>query len=399
MGTTMPKPPDGRPADRTAPCVLRFFASRRRHTRYWRDWSSDVCSSDLPAADPRRRADRPARHRPGLHLGVRGQRRHRARAVRRPDRAGPAALHLRQRDLDVGPADARVVPPRGRRRPAGLPRRPRLLRLARRDAGAGRLRDLPGRGAQLPGLALPQRAGRGRPGGRALRREPALPRLPLAARPAGRRADRCPRPRRPAAGPLHRPAARRPGAGAVRCGRVRAGAGVGLRPDRGDRPRPGAGQLTAVLRLDDVTVRYGGTTALAGVDLEVGPGERVAVVGASGAGKSTLLGVANGSVPPTTGTVRVLGADPAALSGRDRRRLWARVGTVHQSLELVGRLRVVHNVNAGRLADWSAARAAWSLVRPQGLDRKSTRLNSSHANISYAVLCLKKKYSPPSLLI
>src|SRR3712207_9038343 len=33
-----------------------FFSSRRRHTRYWRDWSSDVCSSDLvlgyEAADP-----------------------------------------------------------------------------------------------------------------------------------------------------------------------------------------------------------------------------------------------------------------------------------------------------------------------------------------------------------
>src|SRR3712207_8396140 len=27
-----------------------FFSSRRRHTRYWRDWSSDVCSSDLPPA-------------------------------------------------------------------------------------------------------------------------------------------------------------------------------------------------------------------------------------------------------------------------------------------------------------------------------------------------------------
>src|SRR3712207_9465071 len=26
-----------------------FFSSRRRHTRYWHDWSSDVCSSDLPA--------------------------------------------------------------------------------------------------------------------------------------------------------------------------------------------------------------------------------------------------------------------------------------------------------------------------------------------------------------
>src|SRR5476651_321816 len=28
-----------------------FFSSRRRHTRYWRDWSSDVCSSDLSSGD------------------------------------------------------------------------------------------------------------------------------------------------------------------------------------------------------------------------------------------------------------------------------------------------------------------------------------------------------------
>src|ERR1035437_6856562 len=30
-------------------CWCSFFSSRRRHTRYWRDWSSDVCSSDLPS--------------------------------------------------------------------------------------------------------------------------------------------------------------------------------------------------------------------------------------------------------------------------------------------------------------------------------------------------------------
>src|SRR3712207_8743406 len=36
-------------------CVdLFFFSSRRRHTRYWRDWSSDVCSSDLSAKRPRK---------------------------------------------------------------------------------------------------------------------------------------------------------------------------------------------------------------------------------------------------------------------------------------------------------------------------------------------------------
>src|SRR3712207_8225810 len=31
--------------------ILFFFSSRRRHTRYWRDWSSDVCSSDLEVAN------------------------------------------------------------------------------------------------------------------------------------------------------------------------------------------------------------------------------------------------------------------------------------------------------------------------------------------------------------
>src|SRR3712207_3199170 len=31
---------------------LLFFSSRRRHTRYWRDWSSDVCSSDLETVQP-----------------------------------------------------------------------------------------------------------------------------------------------------------------------------------------------------------------------------------------------------------------------------------------------------------------------------------------------------------
>src|SRR3712207_458660 len=31
-------------------CFFFFFSSRRRHTRYWRDWSSDVCSSDLARA-------------------------------------------------------------------------------------------------------------------------------------------------------------------------------------------------------------------------------------------------------------------------------------------------------------------------------------------------------------
>src|SRR5258707_3872825 len=46
-----------------------FFSSRRRHTRYWRDWSSDVCSSDLKA-EPAGDGGVVARRRPE---GTRGQ--------------------------------------------------------------------------------------------------------------------------------------------------------------------------------------------------------------------------------------------------------------------------------------------------------------------------------------
>ncbi|WP_324276893.1 phosphonate ABC transporter ATP-binding protein [Blastococcus brunescens] len=110
------------------------------------------------------------------------------------------------------------------------------------------------------------------------------------------------------------------------------------------------------------------------MDLAVAAGERVAVIGASGAGKSTLLGVLNGSVTPTAGSVRVLGTEVAGLRGPALRRLRARTGTMHQHLELIGPLRVVHNVNAGRLGTWSAARALRSLVQPQGLDDVRTAL-------------------------
>ena len=134
--------------------------------------------------------------------------------------------------------------------------------------------------------------------------------------------------------------------------------------DRGTGP---SGAEPPALRFDRVTVVREGVVALRDVTLVVQPGERVAVLGPSGAGKSTLLALANGLVTPTAGDVQVLSARPSTLSTRQLRRLRSRIGTVHQHLDLAGPLRVVHNVNAGRLGEWSLPRAAWSLVRPQGV--------------------------------
>lgn len=106
-------------------------------------------------------------------------------------------------------------------------------------------------------------------------------------------------------------------------------------------------------------------SALAGIDLTIGAGERVGLLGSSGAGKSTLLDVLCGLVVPTNGSVEVLGAPIFSLDERALRRHRSRVGVVRQAHGLPGQLRVIHNVNGGRLGSWSTVRALASLVRPQ----------------------------------
>ncbi len=130
-----------------------------------------------------------------------------------------------------------------------------------------------------------------------------------------------------------------------------------------------------IIRLEDVSVAYpNGARALEAIDLTVTGGERVALVGPSGAGKSTLLNLLNGRAvldgAAVSGTVEVFGVDLGELRGRARRRHARRIGFVRQDHDLVGPLRVIHNINAGRLGAWSTWRALRSLVRPvdRGLD-------------------------------
>ena len=123
-----------------------------------------------------------------------------------------------------------------------------------------------------------------------------------------------------------------------------------------------------VFSLQGAGVRFDTGWALADVDLKVTAGERVALVGPSGAGKTTLLSLLNGSLLPSAGTVRVQGLDLATLRSSELRQIQRRIGTVHQQFHLVGPLRVVHNLNAGRLGTWSLARAVASLVSPRDVE-------------------------------
>jgi energy-coupling factor transport system ATP-binding protein len=72
-----------------------------------------------------------------------------------------------------------------------------------------------------------------------------------------------------------------------------------------------------VARVPAAHLQYGRTRALRGVSVAVQPGCVAVLMGRNGAGKSSLLGLLAGAQRPDSGTVRVAGRDPAALTGRD----------------------------------------------------------------------------------
>jgi branched-chain amino acid transport system ATP-binding protein len=106
--------------------------------------------------------------------------------------------------------------------------------------------------------------------------------------------------------------------------------------------------MPALLEGHGLTVRFGGLTALKGVDFAVSPGEVLSVIGPNGAGKTTLFNVITGRVRPTQGRVTFRGE---AIHRLPPFRI-ARLGIVRtfQKTEVFGPLPLVDGVAAGALA-------------------------------------------------
>jgi putative ABC transport system ATP-binding protein len=94
-----------------------------------------------------------------------------------------------------------------------------------------------------------------------------------------------------------------------------------------------------------VATSAGELRILEGIDLEIKPGESVAIVGASGSGKSTLLGLLAGLDLPSEGQVWLDGVELGGLGEDQRAALRAqRVGFVFQSFQLLDSLSALENV-------------------------------------------------------
>lgn len=101
----------------------------------------------------------------------------------------------------------------------------------------------------------------------------------------------------------------------------------------------------------DLKVRYTDDAPLVldGVNLDLYPGETVALLGSSGSGKSTLMKALTGFAPITSGQVDAVGYDVTQLRQKQLRELRSRVGQVFQQFNLIGRLSVMTNVLTGCL--------------------------------------------------
>jgi ribose transport system ATP-binding protein len=92
---------------------------------------------------------------------------------------------------------------------------------------------------------------------------------------------------------------------------------------------------------------YGGITVLEGVDLDIRPGEVLALLGENGAGKSTLSSIISGLVPPSTG--HMTWQDEPYAPTRPGEAIAAGIGLIHQEMKLLPDLTIAENVFVGRL--------------------------------------------------
>ena len=127
------------------------------------------------------------------------------------------------------------------------------------------------------------------------------------------------------------------------------------------------------LRVEHIAKRFGALTALADVNLRVGRGEVLGLIGDNGAGKSTLIKIICGYHKPDAGKIFIDGTEVTLRSVDHARSLG--IDTVYQDLALVNELSVYHNMFLNReetrgplLSNRAMRRSAEQHLRDMGVD-------------------------------
>jgi lipooligosaccharide transport system ATP-binding protein len=150
-----------------------------------------------------------------------------------------------------------------------------------------------------------------------------------------------------------------------------------------------------------LTKQYGSRLAVNGVAFAVAPGECLGFLGPNGAGKTTTIKMVTCLVPPTSGTLRVLGM---SMAPENHRGIKARLGVVQQEESLDPDLTVEKNLTVyasyfGMPAREAGERAA-ALVRFAELaDRRGARIKSLSGGMKRRLMLARALLNDPALLV
>ena len=125
------------------------------------------------------------------------------------------------------------------------------------------------------------------------------------------------------------------------------------------------------LRLRGVGRRFGGLHAVRDVDIDVLPGERRAILGPNGAGKTTLFNVISGDLPPSAGTVELLGHDVTHMPARRRAKLG--LARTYQQSHMLNGLTVEDSIYLAILGTGDGHMRPFALPRRDGEIRERAR--------------------------
>ena len=121
-----------------------------------------------------------------------------------------------------------------------------------------------------------------------------------------------------------------------------------------------------LLELENITIRFGGLTAVSDVSLKVGEGELIGLIGPNGAGKTTVFNIITGVYQPTEGKIKFAGKPTAGLKPHVLTK--SGMARTFQNIRLFGSMSVFDNV-----------RAATQLHRSHGILEALWRSRSHHA--------------------
>ena len=135
----------------------------------------------------------------------------------------------------------------------------------------------------------------------------------------------------------------------------------------------------ASITFRDVAKRYGDHQVLNAINLQVEPGEVVAILGPSGSGKSTLIRLINQLESLSGGEILIDDKPTSRLSGSALRQLRSRVGFVFQQFNLYAHLTAQENITLAleRVHGWGKSAAqerALALLRQVGLEEKAQQM-------------------------